>query len=83
MIGSSFGIEDATVLADALLNNPPLSDDVANFRGALSEYGKRRVPRSKKLLPLASWSAASMAPGWFMRWIRDLLLRMPTRDPKV
>ena len=78
------GIEDATVLADALLNNPPVLDDQGlNFQLALKEYAQRRVVRSRKLIPLASWSASSLAPGPLMRWLRNILLRIPVRDQKL
>ena len=48
------GIEDATVLADSLLNYPPAAADEDNFGPALNDYAKRRVGRSQKLTPLVS-----------------------------
>ena len=78
------GIEDATVLADSLLNNPPPENDGGNFRPALEEYARRRVPRSKKVASMASWSGVlSMGEKWYWRWIRDLGARLPAGgDPK-
>ena len=82
--GASMGIEDATVLADSLLNNLPPENDLGNFRSALEEYAQRCVPRSKKVATMASWSGAlSMGERWYWRWIRDLSARLPIGgDPK-
>ena len=78
------GIEDATVLADSLLKNPPPEDDSGNSRSALEEYAQRRVPRSKKVATMASWSRAfSMGERWYWRWIRDISALSPMGgDPK-
>ena len=82
--GASMGIEDATVLADSLLNNLPSENDLGNFRPALQEYAQRRVPRSKKVARMALWSGAiSMGQRWYWRWIRDISARLPVGgDPK-
>jgi len=83
-LGSSFGIEDATVLADALLNNPPPANAQGNFRVALEEYARLRVPRSKKVAYLASWQGTiSTGERWWWRWIRDVSSRLPAGDPKT
>lgn len=83
--GASMGIEDATVLADSLLNHPPPENDMGNFRAALEWYAQRRVPRSKKVANMASWSGVlSMGERWYWRWIRDLGARLPAGvDPKM
>lgn len=82
--GASMGIEDATVLADSLLNNPPPENEPVNFGTALEEYARRRVPRSKKVASLASWSGVlGMGDKWYWRWVRDWGARLPVGgDPK-
>lgn len=91
--GASMGIEDATVLADALLNNlpptPPQHEEGErpgeDFRAALEEYARRRVPRSKKVAKFASWSGVlGMGEKWYWRWLRDWGARMSVGggDPK-
>ena len=77
------GIEDATVLADALLNNPPTPLNPAEFDAALTEYAARRVPRSRKLESLAVYAKTlTMADRWWWRWLRDLSARIPVPDQK-
>lgn len=83
--GSSFGIEDATVLANALLNNPPSLTAKCDFRAALEEYADYRVPRSKKAATLASWAGIiGVGERWWWRWIRDIGARLPVMggDPR-
>ena len=76
--GASMAIEDATVLADSLLNNLPLDNDCNSFRGALEEYARRRVPRSEKVAKMAAWSGTlTMGERWYWRWIRDIGARLP------
>jgi hypothetical protein len=53
MVGSSFAIEDATVLANSLLNQPPVSSDEADFRLPLEDYAQIRVPGSKRMAQIA------------------------------
>ena len=81
--GSSMAIEDATVLADALLNHAPPDNYPSDFRAALAAYAKARVPRSKKVATMASWSGAiNTGKRWYWRLIRDLGARVPVGDPK-
>ena len=78
------GVEDATVLADALLNNPPDASGDVSFDAAWTEYATRRVPRSKKVDALGSYSKAlTMADRWWWRWLRDISSRIPISDPKT
>jgi hypothetical protein len=51
-IGSSFAIEDATVLANSLLNHLSLSYG-SEYRKALEEYARLRVERYRKLAKTA------------------------------
>lgn len=83
--GAFFGVEDATVLANALLNNPPPMNDPGSFQAALTEYAHTRVPRSKKVAKMASWTGVlSMGSNSWWRWIRDLGSRLPSGgDPKM
>jgi 2-polyprenyl-6-methoxyphenol hydroxylase-like FAD-dependent oxidoreductase len=86
--GACFAIEDATVLANALLNNPPSSQNGAlDFSKALEEYVKARVPRSKSMTKQSYWTAVVMGwmDSWWLRWIVDLSTTLlPTGgDPKL
>ncbi|RPB04361.1 FAD/NAD(P)-binding domain-containing protein [Choiromyces venosus 120613-1] len=66
--GACMGIEDATVLANSLLNN-------SSIRGALAEYANSRVPRSKSIASQAYWSGVVfMANRWVVRVARDWLM---------
>ena len=69
--GTSFAVEDATVLADALFNNPA-SDGEEGCEAALEEYARKRLPRSEKMATVAYWTG-KMALGdtWYYRWILD------------
>lgn len=71
-------IEDATVLANALLNNPPTTTPGTtklSFSTALREYTAARVPRSKSIAKQAYWTGiAFMAERWWWRLIRDLFV---------
>ncbi|KAI4212344.1 MAG: hypothetical protein LQ351_004914 [Letrouitia transgressa] len=83
--GAAFAIEDATVLADCLLNNPSASADATsssgsssqpapNFSVAIKEYTKQRLPRYKRISQVASWGAkVSIGSTWFDRFVRDWL----------
>ncbi|KAG0134883.1 hypothetical protein HOY82DRAFT_499810 [Tuber indicum] len=65
--GACMGIEDATVLANSLLNN-------SSIGGALEEYANLRVPRSKSIATQAYWSGiVFMANRWVVRIARDWL----------
>lgn len=79
-------IEDATVFANALLNNPPApTAPKPSFAAALHEYSAQRIPRSKSIAKQAYWTGiAFMAERWWWRWLRDLFVAwMPMeRDPK-
>lgn len=77
-------IEDATVLANALLNNPSADAAKPRFPGALREYTGLRIPRSKSIAQQAYWTGiAFMAQRWWWRWLRDLfVVWVPMSDPK-
>jgi 2-polyprenyl-6-methoxyphenol hydroxylase-like FAD-dependent oxidoreductase len=77
--GACMGIEDATVLANCLLNNESLGE-------ALGSYARLRVPRSRRIAGQAYYTGAVfMAERWWLRWIRDLATGwMPSgRDAKA
>ncbi|PWW76478.1 FAD/NAD(P)-binding domain-containing protein [Tuber magnatum] len=68
--GACMGIEDATVLANSLLNSYSIG-------GALAEYASLRVPRSKSIASQAYWSGiVYMAEHWVVRTARDWLLSL-------
>ena len=68
--GACMGIEDATVLANSLLNN-------SSTRDALAEYANLRVPRSKSIASQAYWSGVVfMADRWVVRIARDWLVSL-------
>ncbi|KAF8243384.1 FAD/NAD(P)-binding domain-containing protein [Wilcoxina mikolae CBS 423.85] len=72
--GACFAIEDATVLADALLNNPATIDDAGkkSFDAALKSYAAQRVPRSKRIARQSYWSfVVMMMDRWWLTWLRD------------
>ncbi|KAL9607662.1 MAG: hypothetical protein Q9167_007442 [Letrouitia subvulpina] len=84
--GAAFAIEDATVLADCLLNNPSINTHVLapssssssqfrpNFSVAIKDYTKQRLPRYKRISQVASWGARlGMGRTWFDRFMRDWL----------
>lgn len=77
-------IEDATVLANALLNNPSADTAKPSFPSALREYTSLRIPRSKSIAKQAYWTGiAFMAQRWWWRWLRDLFVAwVPMGDPK-
>lgn len=71
--GACMGIEDATVLANSLLNNSSIKD-------ALAEYANLRVPRSKSIASQAYWSGVVfMADRWVVRVARDWLVSLLPR----
>lgn len=71
--GACFGIEDATVLANALLNHASKYDASPLYlRSAISDYASSRVPRSKRMASQSYWtSVVGLAQSWWWRWIRD------------
>ena len=72
--GTSFAIEDATVLANALLNNGPSEyENAISLATALQEYARLRVDRSKRVADMA-WYAGKLDLGetWYRRELRDL-----------
>jgi FAD-dependent urate hydroxylase len=86
--GACFGIEDATILADALLNNPPSSQSsMLGFSKAIEEYVQARVARSKSMMKQSYWTAVMMSwvNSWWLRWLVDLgTAWLPTGgDPKL
>jgi FAD-dependent urate hydroxylase len=86
--GACFGIEDATILADALLNNPPSSQShTLGFSKAIEEYVQARIARSKSMAKQSYWTAVMMSwvNSWWLRWLVDLgTVWLPTGgDPKL
>ena len=72
--GACFGIEDATVLANALLNNAPEADEdgLISFKKAIEEYTTARVPRSKRMTNQSYWTGlVTLGERWWWRWLRD------------
>jgi FAD-dependent urate hydroxylase len=88
MTGACFAIEDATVLANALLNNPPSSlNSKLDFSKAIGEYLQARLPRSKSMTKQSYWMGVIMSwvDAWWLRWLVDLSTAwLPTGgDPKL
>lgn len=77
--GTSFAIEDATVLANVLLKHSSATGEQWNRRRAqaLQEYASLRVPRSRRMAQFA-WYASKLGMGetWYWRWLRDALSKM-------
>lgn len=73
--GAAFAIEDATVLADCLLNHPPdVVDAVPDFSTAIKEYTRQRLPRYERISTVASWGARiGIGRTWADRFARDYL----------
>ncbi|KAJ5090658.1 FAD/NAD(P)-binding domain-containing protein [Penicillium argentinense] len=71
--GAGFAIEDATVLANELLNNPPSSENGRlDFSRAIEAYAQARVPRSKSMTKQSYWtSQLGLGARWWWRWLRD------------
>ncbi|KAG7009889.1 hypothetical protein G7Y79_00001g001610 [Physcia stellaris] len=62
--GAAFAIEDATVLADCVLNYPPSSAGaVVDFGDALKEYTRRRLPRYRRIEAIATFAARMSVGG--------------------
>ncbi|KAH8596627.1 hypothetical protein B0O99DRAFT_103320 [Bisporella sp. PMI_857] len=69
--GTAFAIEDATLLANCLLNKPP-TNDKPNLHNEFSHYAQLRVPRSKLMAKTAYWiGVAGLGQTWCWRWLRD------------
>lgn len=67
--GTAFAIEDATVLANCLLNNPPEGN---SFKKALEAYADARFPRSKRMATMAYYAGLLGQGGrWYWRLMRD------------
>jgi FAD-dependent urate hydroxylase len=83
--GANFAIEDATILANALLNHSP--NGKLDFSAAISSYTALRIPRSKSMTKQSYWTGIIMswADAWWLRWLVDLSTSwLPTGgDPKV
>ncbi|TKW48903.1 hypothetical protein CTA1_8565 [Colletotrichum tanaceti] len=78
--GTSFAIEDATVLAAALLRHcgpNAVGRGGGDIQAAVEEYAALRVPRSEKMAVVASW-AGSVAVGstWYYRVMRYLAAKL-------
>lgn len=71
--GTSFAVEDATVLAECLLQHPLEPTKHENLeQGALKEYAKKRVPRSKQMATYTGYTCeAGLARTWYWRALRD------------
>lgn len=76
--GAAFAIEDATVLANCLLNYPPTSSSssssgsVWDFSDAIKEYTRQRLPRYRRIEALAMFAArVSVGRTWVERVMRD------------
>jgi 2-polyprenyl-6-methoxyphenol hydroxylase-like FAD-dependent oxidoreductase len=70
--GTGFAIEDATVLANTLLNRTSAGGAGLNIRAALEEYAALRVPRSKKMALVASITGrVGIGEQWYLRALRD------------
>ncbi|KAH0605050.1 uncharacterized protein H6S33_005032 [Morchella sextelata] len=83
--GACMSIEDATVLANALLNNAPTTAPELKpaYSAALSEYVHERLPRSKAIGRQAWWmGVAFMARNWWWRCVRDWVVRWVPMDRK-
>ena len=76
--GAAFAIEDATVLANCLLNYPPTEKEeggtALDFSSAVKEYTRRRLPRYRRIEAIASFAARmSVGRTWVQRAMRDYL----------
>lgn len=71
--GAGFAIEDATVLANELLNNPPsLENGSLDFSRAIEAYAQVRVPRSKSMTKQSYWTGQlGLGARWWWRSLRD------------
>ncbi|KAG4428927.1 hypothetical protein IFR05_015594 [Cadophora sp. M221] len=70
--GACFAIEDATVLANSLLNNLSSNHEILNFKDAISENANLRVPRSKRMATQSYWTGVvGLAARFWWRWLRD------------
>ncbi|OBR09399.1 Salicylate hydroxylase [Colletotrichum higginsianum IMI 349063] len=78
--GTGFAIEDATVLAAALLRHcgpSAVGRDPGDLRAALEEYAGLRVPRSEKMAAVASWvGSVGVGSTWYYRMIRYLAAKL-------
>ncbi|KAJ7037525.1 hypothetical protein C8F04DRAFT_1092754 [Mycena alexandri] len=76
--GTGFAVEDATVLANTLLNFAcGLEEDESDIHLALDVYAAQRVPRSKKMAYAASLAGLfGLGERWYWRWLRDLSSRI-------
>jgi FAD-dependent urate hydroxylase len=85
--GACFAIEDATILANALLNNPPSSENGrTDFFKTIKEYTEARVPRSKSMTRQSYYTALlGMSDRWWWRWLRDFATALIPMggDPKM
>ena len=85
--GAGFSIEDATVFANELLNNPPSSENGSlDFSRAIRAYAHARVPRSKSMTKQSYWTGQlGLGSRWWWRWLRDFATTyMPLGgDPKA
>ncbi|KAJ1533813.1 hypothetical protein HK405_000307 [Cladochytrium tenue] len=78
--GTSFAIEDATVLADCLLRYPAKGDSAgveSAYQEALVAYAKRRVPRSQRTAMVADFTnRMALGESWGWRVVRDNMPRL-------
>ncbi|KAI5838565.1 hypothetical protein DFP73DRAFT_530904 [Morchella snyderi] len=83
--GACMSIEDATVLANALLNNASTAapELKPSYSAALAEYVHERLPRSTAIGRQAWWmGVAFMARSWWWRCVRDWVVRWVPMDRK-
>ncbi|KAJ7356750.1 hypothetical protein DFH08DRAFT_922079 [Mycena albidolilacea] len=81
--GTGFAVEDATVLANTLLNHTSAGGAVSNIRAALEEYAVLRVPRSKKMALVASIAGrVGIGEQWYLRALRDWVRELRVKQGK-
>jgi 2-polyprenyl-6-methoxyphenol hydroxylase-like FAD-dependent oxidoreductase len=71
--GTGFAVEDATVLANALLDYASPEEGESGIRMALEDYAALRVPRSKNMAYVAMMAGrVALGEQWYSRLLRDL-----------
>lgn len=71
--GTGFAVEDATVLANSLLNYASPEEGESGVRMALEDYAALRVPRSKNMAYVAMMAGrVALGERWYSRLLRDL-----------
>jgi 2-polyprenyl-6-methoxyphenol hydroxylase-like FAD-dependent oxidoreductase len=71
--GTGFAVEDATVLANALLDYASPEEGESGIRMALEDYATLRVPRSKNMAYVTMMAGrVALGERWYSRLLRDL-----------